>query len=119
MQDHQRIAERMLWRGVHGTDGLVECMFCEVARTVGASADVMKVDGKVERHAEARRMPRRQRAERMFVRSLVRFQRQLPRTLSLLTSRKFREIPIIVALPVKNISVRCRKEEGAKTCILR
>lgn len=90
----------MLRRGVHGADGLVESMFCEVARAVGASVHIMKVDRKVEREAQARRMPRRQRAERMLVRSLVSFQRQLPGLLSLLMSSKFSKVSIIIALPV-------------------
>jgi hypothetical protein len=51
MQDHQRITERMLWRGMHSADGLVESMFCEVAGAVGASVHIMKVHRKVEREA--------------------------------------------------------------------
>src|SRR5579863_3926642 len=104
MQDHQRIAERMFRRSVHSANGLVERMLCEMARTVGASADVMEVDRKVERHAEARWVPGRQRAERMLVRSLVRFQRQLRRPLTFLTSREFREVPVIIPLPVRQFT---------------
>jgi hypothetical protein len=67
MQDHQRIAERMLRRGVHSANGLIECMLREMARTVGTSADVMEVDREVKRNAEACRVPRRQRAERVLI----------------------------------------------------
>lgn len=49
MQDHQRITERMLWRGMHSADGFVESMLCEVTRAVGTSVHIMKVDRKVER----------------------------------------------------------------------
>jgi len=59
MQDHQGIAERVLWRGVHGTDGLIERMFGEVACALWASTHVVKVDGKVEGDAEACGVPRR------------------------------------------------------------
>lgn len=90
----------MLRRGVHRADGLVKRVLREVARAIGTPADVVEINGKVERNAEPRWMPRRQRAKRVLVRGLVRFQRQLRRPLALLTSRKFREIPVIVALPV-------------------
>ncbi len=100
MQDHQRIPERMFWRGMHGVDSLVESMFCEVARAVGASVHIMIVDRKVEREAQARRMPWRQRAERMFIRGLVGFQSKLRSPLSLLMSSKFSKVSIIIALPL-------------------
>ena len=58
MQNHEQIAEGVLWRGVHGGDSLVECMFGEIARVVRAPADVVKVDGKVEGDTEARRVSR-------------------------------------------------------------
>jgi hypothetical protein len=40
--------EGVLWRGVHCSDSLVERMFGKIACTVGAPADIMEVDGKVE-----------------------------------------------------------------------
>jgi hypothetical protein len=58
MQDHQRVPERVLWRGMHSTDGLVESMLCEVACAVGTSVHIMIVDRKVECETQARRMPR-------------------------------------------------------------
>jgi hypothetical protein len=73
MQNHQRVAERVFGRCVHRANGFIERMFREVARAVGASAHVMEVDRKVERDPEPRRMPRRQCAKRVLVRSLVRF----------------------------------------------
>ena len=106
MQDHQRIAERMFWRSVHSANCLVERMLGEVARTIGTSADVMEVDRKVERYAEARWVPGRQRAERMLVRSLIRCQRQLRRPLAVLTSREFCEVPVIIPLPVRQSTRR-------------
>jgi hypothetical protein len=48
MQDHQRISERVLWRGMHSADGLVESMLCKVACAVGTSVHIMIVDRKVE-----------------------------------------------------------------------
>ena len=127
MQDHQRIAERMFWGSVHSANGLVKRMLREMACTVGTCADVMEVDGKVERHAEARWVPGRQRAERVLVRSLVGFQRQLRRPLAFLTSREFREVPVIIPLPVTPVHThtdsqeRMTKRERWKeeTCILR
>jgi len=101
MQDHQRIAERMFRRSVHSANCLVESMLCEMARTIGTSADVVEVDGKVECYTEARWVPGRQCAECMLVRSLVRFQRQLRGSLAFLTSREFREVPVIIPLPVR------------------
>jgi hypothetical protein len=58
MQNHQGIPERMLWCGVHSTDGLIECMLCQMTRTVGTPTDVMEVDGEIECHAKARWVPR-------------------------------------------------------------
>jgi len=120
----------VLRRGVHGGDGLVERMLGEMARAVGAPADVVEVDGKVEGDAEARRVPRRERAKRVLVRRLVRLERELRGALALLTPREFREIPVVVALPVPRPRARSRsgrngwregrgKRRGRGTCILR
>jgi hypothetical protein len=57
MQNHEQIAEGVLWCGMHGGDSLVERMFGEIARMVGAPADIMEVDGKVEGNAKAHWVP--------------------------------------------------------------
>ncbi len=108
VENHERVPERMLRRGMHAGDGLVERVLREVARAVGAAAHVMEEDREVERDAEAGRVPRRQRAKRMLVRRLVRLEREQRRALTLLPPCELCEVPVVVALPVKNAVRRVR-----------
>lgn len=68
LQNRERVLKRLAGRHVgRGGDGLVERVFREVARTVGAVPDVVVEDGKVEREPEARGVCRLERDEGVLV----------------------------------------------------
>jgi hypothetical protein len=103
VENHERVPERVLRRGMHGSDGLVKRMLRKVARTVGATAHVMEEDGEVERDAKACGVPRRERAKRMLIRSLICLEREQRRTFALLPACELCEVSVVVTLPVREV----------------
>lgn len=120
VENHKRVPERVLRRGIHGSDGLVERMLGKVARAVGAAAYVVEEDGEVERDSEACRVPRRERSKSMFIRGLIRLERELCRALALLPACELCKVPVVVALPVRarGKTGLFKMEWNGCTCIL-
>lgn len=78
-------------------------MLREVARAVGAVRDVVEVDGKVEREAEARRVRRLERAGGVLVRELVRVERGGRVLVVRLVLCELGEVAVVVASPARGV----------------
>jgi hypothetical protein len=106
LEDHDRIARRVLRQLDERGERLVECVLGEVTRAHRARAHIAEVNGKVEREPKPRRMPGLERTECMLVRRFVRLERQLRVPVAFLGRCDLIQVAIVIALPDIDVSVR-------------
>lgn len=88
------------------SNSVVKCLLGEMASLIRRVEDLVVEDGKVQRETETDGVSRGEISSGNLRRSFVGLQRLISRDLALVTESEFREVAVVVALPVSTKSVR-------------
>ena len=90
----------LLREGVELSNGVVERLLRQMARTVGAVEDFVVEDGEVECETETDGVGGGQAGGGNLGGSLVRLERLIGRSLALVANSKLSEVTVVVTLPI-------------------